>query len=60
MKYNGYRTMVIPDGDRARLVSSGGHDYTKRFPWIVEAVMNWRCRLLRRSTVRRHSGAGRR
>ena len=30
--------MVIRYGDRVRLVSRGGHDYTKQFPQIVEAA----------------------
>src|SRR5215831_3660149 len=25
-------------GDRVRLISRGGYDYIKRFPWIVEAA----------------------
>jgi ATP-dependent DNA ligase len=40
VKYDGYRMMVIPDGDRMRLIFEGaGCDYTKRFPWIVEAAL---------------------
>jgi bifunctional non-homologous end joining protein LigD len=38
VKYDGYRMMVVRDGDRVRLISKGGHDYAKRFPWIVEAA----------------------
>jgi hypothetical protein len=38
VKYNGYRIMVIRDGDRVRLLSRGGCDYTRRFPWVVEAA----------------------
>ena len=29
---------MIRDGDRVRLILRGGHDYAKRFPWIVEAA----------------------
>ena len=29
--------MVIRDGDRVRLISRGGVDFARRFPWIVEA-----------------------
>jgi bifunctional non-homologous end joining protein LigD len=38
VKYDGYRMMVARDGDRVRLISKGGNDYTKRFPWNVEAA----------------------
>jgi bifunctional non-homologous end joining protein LigD len=38
IKYDGYRMMVVRDGDLVRLISKGGHDYAKRFPWIVEAA----------------------
>ena len=27
------------DGDRVRLITRGGHDWTKRFPWIAEAAL---------------------
>ncbi|QOZ37863.1 hypothetical protein XH92_14495 [Bradyrhizobium sp. CCBAU 53421] len=27
------------DGDRVRLITKGGNDFTKRFPWIVEAAL---------------------
>jgi ATP-dependent DNA ligase len=30
--------MVIREGERVRLISRGGGDYTGRFPWIVEAA----------------------
>ena len=26
------------DGDRVRLMTRGGYDWTERFPWIVEAA----------------------
>lgn len=26
------------DGDRVRLITRGGYDWTKRYPWIVEAA----------------------
>ena len=38
VKYDGYRMMVIRDGDRVRQISRGGVDYARRFPWIVEAA----------------------
>src|SRR5215475_3855271 len=30
--------MVIRENERVRLISRGGHDYAKRYPWIVEAA----------------------
>jgi ATP dependent DNA ligase domain len=30
---------VIRERDRVRLKTMGGHDYTKRYPWIVEAAL---------------------
>jgi bifunctional non-homologous end joining protein LigD len=38
IKYDGYRLRVERDGDRIRLVTKGGYDWTARFPWIVEAA----------------------
>ncbi|WP_347338712.1 DNA ligase [Bradyrhizobium nanningense] len=29
----------IRDHDRVRLITRGGHDWSKRFPWIVEAAL---------------------
>ena len=39
-----YQLIVIRDGDRVRLISRGGHDYTKHFPWIIEAARKRRQR----------------
>jgi ATP-dependent DNA ligase len=36
--YDGYRLRVERDGDRVRLITRGGYDWTKRYPWIVEAA----------------------
>ncbi|MGM4955289.1 hypothetical protein [Bradyrhizobium sp. S3.9.1] len=33
---------VIRKGDRVRLITKGGADYTKRFPWIVEVARKLR------------------
>jgi bifunctional non-homologous end joining protein LigD len=38
VKYDGYRLRVERDGDRVRLFSRGGHDWSRRFPWIVETA----------------------
>jgi len=39
IKYDGYRLIVHRDGDRVRLFTRNGHDWTKRYPWIVEAAL---------------------
>jgi len=39
IKYDGYRMMVVRDGDRVRLLTKNGHDWTSRFPWIVESAL---------------------
>jgi bifunctional non-homologous end joining protein LigD len=39
IKYDGYRLIVHRDGDRVRLLTNTGHDYTKRYPWIAEAAL---------------------
>jgi hypothetical protein len=38
VKYDGYRVRVERDGDRVRLFSRNGYDWTSRYPWIVEAA----------------------
>ena len=39
IKYDGYRLRVERDGDRIRLITRGGYDWTRRFPWIAEAAL---------------------
>ena len=39
VKYDGYRLRVERDGDRARLITRNGYDWTKRYPWIVESAL---------------------
>lgn len=39
IKYDGYCPRVERDGDRVRLFTRNGYDWTKRFPWIVEAAL---------------------
>ena len=39
IKYDGYRLRVERNGDRVRLITRGGYDWTKRYPWIVEAAL---------------------
>lgn len=39
IKHDGYRLRLERDGERVRLITKGGHDWTKRFPWIVESAL---------------------
>ena len=39
VKYDGFRLLVHRDGDRVRLITRGGHDWTTRYPWIAEAAL---------------------
>ena len=38
VKYDGYRLRVERNGDRVRLITRGGYDWNKRYPWIVAAA----------------------
>ncbi len=42
IKHDGYRMMIIRKGERVRLITKGGLDWTKRFPWIVETARKLR------------------
>lgn len=42
IKYDGYRLRVEREGKRVRLFTRNGHDWTARFPWIVETALNIR------------------
>jgi bifunctional non-homologous end joining protein LigD len=39
IKYDGYRLRVERDGDRVRLITRNGYDWTRRYPWIVESAL---------------------
>ena len=39
VKYDGYRLRVERDGARVRLITRGGYDWSKRYPWIAEAAL---------------------
>ena len=39
IKYDGYRLRVERNGDRVRLITRNGHDWTGRYPWIVELAL---------------------
>jgi ATP-dependent DNA ligase len=38
-EHDGYRLRVEPDGDRVRLITRGGYNWSKRYPWIVESAL---------------------
>jgi bifunctional non-homologous end joining protein LigD len=39
VKYDGYRLIVVREDKRVRLFTKNGHDWTGRFPWIVNAAL---------------------
>jgi len=39
VEYDGYRLRVERDGDCVRLITWGGYDWNKRYPWMVEAAL---------------------
>ena len=39
IKYDGFRMLVEHDGDRVRLITRGGYNWSDRYPWIVEAAL---------------------
>ena len=39
IKHDGFRIRVERDGDRVRLITRGGCDWTKRYPWIAESAL---------------------
>ena len=39
IKYDGYRLRVEREGSDVRLITRGGHDWTRRYPWIAEAAL---------------------
>jgi ATP-dependent DNA ligase len=36
---DGYRLIVVRDGDRVRLFTRNGYDWSHRYPWIVESAL---------------------
>ncbi|MET4364279.1 ATP-dependent DNA ligase [Bradyrhizobium sp. LB8.2] len=39
IKYDGYRLRVERQGKTVRLITKNGHNWTDRFPWIVDAAL---------------------
>ncbi|MCA1381318.1 RNA ligase family protein [Bradyrhizobium sp. BRP23] len=39
VKYDGYRLRVERSGREVRLLTRNGHNWTSRFPWIVQAAL---------------------
>jgi hypothetical protein len=39
IKFDGYRLRVARNSNRVRLITKGGYDWSKRYPWIVEAAL---------------------
>jgi ATP-dependent DNA ligase len=39
IKLDGYRMLVIRENERVRLITKGGYDWSKRYPWIVESAL---------------------
>jgi bifunctional non-homologous end joining protein LigD len=44
IKHDGFRVIARKDGDRVRLYSRPGNDFTRRFPLIVDAIARLRSR----------------
>jgi ATP-dependent DNA ligase len=39
IKYDGYRLIVVRQNSRVRLFTRNGHDWSHRYPWIVESAL---------------------
>jgi ATP-dependent DNA ligase len=46
IKHDGFRIRVEREGDRVRLITRDGYDWTKRYPWIAEAALKNRIKQL--------------
>lgn len=44
IKHDGFRLIVQREGQRVRLFTRNGHDWTDRYPFIVEAASRIRAR----------------
>jgi bifunctional non-homologous end joining protein LigD len=43
VKHDGYRLLIQREGKRVRLFTRNGHDWTDKYPLIVEAALRNRC-----------------
>jgi bifunctional non-homologous end joining protein LigD len=43
VKYDGYRLIIQREGNRVRLFTRNGHDWSDKYPLIVEAALRNRC-----------------
>jgi bifunctional non-homologous end joining protein LigD len=39
VKYDGYRLRLERGGDRVRLITRNGYNWTDRYPWVVESAL---------------------
>jgi ATP-dependent DNA ligase len=44
IKHDGYRLMARRDGNRVRLFTRRGYDWSAKYPWIVESLLSLRVR----------------
>jgi hypothetical protein len=44
IKHDGYRLMARRDGNRVRLYTRRGYDWSDKYPWIVESLRSLRVR----------------
>ena len=44
IKHDGYRLIARTDGNRVRLYTRRGYDWSGKYPWIVEALRSLRVR----------------
>ena len=60
IKHDGFRIIARKDGERVRLYSRPGNDFTRRFPLIVDALSRLRSRscIIDGEAVDRRSATG--
>ena len=44
IKHDGYRSMVVLERGKAQVFTRNGHDWSDRYPSIVRAASNLRCK----------------
>ena len=53
IKHDGYRLLVLREGDRVRLFTRRGSDWSKRYPRIVDAARKLKARSFMTSSTHR-------